>query len=103
MAQLPVALISGRRASSTSCSPTSRPPSSTADSPAGASSMVAITASSRCWQASAHSGVFSDGFHTIELPHTSASAAFQAHTATGKLNAEMIPTGPSGCQVSRSA
>ncbi len=33
-------------------------------------------------------------------PQTSASAAFQAHTATGKLNAEMTPTTPSGCQVS---
>jgi hypothetical protein len=33
-------------------------------------------------------------------PHTSASAAFHAHTATGKLKAEMTPTTPSGCQVS---
>ena len=31
---------------------------------------------------------------------TKASAAFQLHTATGKLNALMTPTGPSGCQVS---
>ena len=33
-------------------------------------------------------------------PQTSASAAFQAHTATGKLNAVTIATGPSGCQLS---
>lgn len=46
------------------------------------------------------SGVFSDGFHTMLSPQTRASAAFQAHTATGKLNAVMIATGPSGCQVS---
>ena len=50
--------------------------------------------------ASAVSGVFSDGFHTTLSPQTSASAAFHDHTATGKLNAEMTPTTPSGCQVS---
>ena len=33
-------------------------------------------------------------------PQTSASAAFQDQTATGKLKAEMIAHGPSGCQVS---
>ena len=33
------------------------------------------------------SGAFSDGFHTTELPQTRASAAFQDHTAVGKLNA----------------
>ena len=44
--------------------------------------------------ASAVSGVFSDGFHTTASPQTSASAAFHAHTATGKLNALMTPTTP---------
>ena len=39
-------------------------------------------------QASAVSGVFSDGFQTTALPQTSASAAFHDQTATGKLNAE---------------
>jgi hypothetical protein len=53
-----------------------------------------------CSVATADRGVFSDGFHTTELPHTSASMAFQDHTATGKLNAEMTPTTPSGCHVS---
>ena len=56
--------------------------------------------SSSAWQASAQSGVFSEGFHTSASPQTSASAAFHAHTATGKLKAVMIPTTPSGCQVS---
>jgi len=46
------------------------------------------------------SGVFSDGFHTTEFPHTTASAKFHAQTATGKLNALMTPTTPSGCHVS---
>ena len=46
-------------------------------------------------------GVFSDGFQRMGLPQTNASAAFHAHTATGKLKAEMMPTGPSGCHISR--
>ena len=50
--------------------------------------------------ASAVSGVFSDGFHTTGSPQTSARAAFHDHTATGKLNAEITPQTPSGCQVS---
>ena len=54
----------------------------------------------RCWTARAVSGVFGDGFHTETLPQMAARHAFQAHTATGKLNAEMIPTTPSGCHCS---
>ena len=50
--------------------------------------------------ASAESGVFSDGFQITGSPQTSARAAFQDQTATGKLKAEMIAHGPSGCQVS---
>jgi hypothetical protein len=50
----------------------------------------------------AHSGVFSDGFHSALSPQTSASIAFHAHTAIGKLKAVItMPTVPSGCQVSR--
>ncbi len=52
------------------------------------------------WQASAVSGVRGDGFQITESPQTSASAVFQLHTATGKLNAVMTATGPSGCHVS---
>ena len=35
-----------------------------------------------------------------ESPQTQAMALFHAHTATGKLNAEMTPTTPSGCHCS---
>ena len=51
-------------------------------------------------QARAISGVSSAGFQTTVSPQTSATAVFQDHTAAGKLNAEMTPTTPSGCQVS---
>src|SRR5690349_2565580 len=53
-----------------------------------------------CWQATAHRGVFSEGFQTHTLPQTHASIVFQLHTATGKLNAEIIPTTPNGCHCS---
>ena len=46
------------------------------------------------WQAIAESGVFSDGFQMIVSPQTSASIAFQAQTATGKLKAVITPTVP---------
>ena len=48
------------------------------------------------WQATADKGVFSDGFQIHTSPQTHASIVFQAHTATGKLNAEMMPTSPNG-------
>ena len=64
------------------------------------SANLAAARSKMAWVARAVSGVFSEGFQTTELPHTKASAAFQLHTATGKLKAEMTPTTPSGCQVS---
>ena len=51
-------------------------------------------------QASAVSGVRSDGFQITGSPQTRASAAFQLQTATGKLNALITATGPSGCHVS---
>ena len=41
-----------------------------------------------------------DGFQTVALPQTSAKAAFQLHTATGKLKAVMTPIGPRGCHCS---
>ena len=40
------------------------------------------------------SGVGSAGFQTTGSPQTAAIAAFHDHTATGKLNAVMTPTGP---------
>ena len=66
----------------------------------GASPNRAHARASSAWVASAVSGVFSLGFHTTGLPHTSASAAFQLHTATGKLKALITPTAPSGCHCS---
>ena len=53
-----------------------------------------------CCTASAVSGVLGEGFHTATLPPITARQEFHAHTATGKLNALITPTGPSGCQVS---
>ena len=44
----------------------------------------------------ADNGVFGDGFQMQMSPATVASMAFHAHTATGKLNALMMPTRPSG-------
>ena len=49
-----------------------------------------------------HSAPLGEGFHTVTLPQIAAMNAFQAHTATGKLNAVMTPTTPSGCHVSMS-
>ena len=61
-------------------------------------------ASRTCWAmrvtASAVSGVLADGFQIIESPQAAATKAFHAHTATGKLNAVTMPTGPSGCHCS---
>ncbi len=51
-------------------------------------------------EAIALSGVFGDGFQIEMSPQTAAMNAFHAHTATGKLNAEMMPTRPSGCHCS---
>ncbi len=100
MAVDPVAETSGTSGCSTRASPISRPPTSTLESPSGASPKRAAARSNRAWTARAVSGVFSEGFQTTGSPQTRASAAFQDHTATGKLKAEITPTTPSGCQVS---
>ncbi len=94
----PVALTSGMRLSSVSHSPTARPPWISAETPAGASPKPRATDSNSVCSASAVSGVFSDGFQMTVSPQMSASAAFHAHTAIGKLNAVTTATGPSGCQ-----
>ena len=52
------------------------------------------------WQAILLRGVFSLGFQIVTLPQIHAKAAFQDQTATGKLNAEIIPTMPNGCHCS---
>lgn len=102
---LPVALTTGTRLDCTSASPASRPPTSRACSPSGAVPgwalpNAATALRNRASQASAVSGVFSDGFQTTLSPQTKASALFHAHTAAGKLKAEITPTTPTGCQVS---
>ncbi len=66
----------------------------------GVPGVSAIACCKRACIAIAQSGVFSEGFQTRGSPQTRAIVAFQAQTATGKLNAEMTPTGPSGCQYS---
>ena len=96
--QLPVAETSGRRASFAIRAPSSAPPTASENSggcPARRQASAAIRVT-----ATALSGVSSDGFHTTVSPHVTAMRAFQAHTATGKLNAVITPTGPSGCHCS---
>jgi len=53
-----------------------------------------------CCTAREHSAVLGEGFHTVALPLIAARNAFQDHTATGKLNADITPTTPSGCHCS---
>ena len=97
----PVAETIGTRFEEVSASPMAGPPMTSWARPSGASGPKRSMARSRIFiVASAESGVFSDGFQITGSPQTSASAAFQDQTATGKLKAEMIAHGPSGCQVS---
>src|SRR3546814_5416032 len=48
-------------------------------------------------EAIADNGGLGEGFQMQMSPQAAATKAFQAQTATGKLNAEMIPTRPIGC------
>ena len=59
-----------------------------------------MTRLAMCCTAIAVRGDGSAGFQITVSPHTAASAAFHDHTATGKLNAEITPIGPSGCHCS---
>ena len=76
------------------------PPITTLDRAAGWPGKCSATRLTMAWQASAQRGVFSEGFQTTVSPHTQASAAFHAQTATGKLNALITPMAPSGCHCS---
>ena len=96
----PVAETSATRGSSTSASPMFRSPWTIWTSPSGASPKRSRARPTSCITSSAQSGVFSLGFQITGSPQTSARAAFQAHTATGKLKALMTSTGPSGCHCS---
>ena len=99
MRQLPVAEISGTRRSASMMSPTSLPrPTTRLKTPGQSNSFM--TSSQIFCTAIAQSGTLLEGFHTIVSPQTAASAAFHAHTATGKLNALTTPTTPSGCHCS---
>jgi hypothetical protein len=100
MRQLPVALTSGTRRLSIRGSATRASPRRISSNPFGAPPNRCDVRRRRAWQASAESGVFSDGFQITGSPQTMAMAKFQDHTATGKLNAVITPTTPRGCHVS---
>lgn len=48
------------------------------------------------WQAMLHKGAFSEAFQMQTSPQIQDNAVFQAQTATGKLNADIMPTMPKG-------
>ena len=96
----PVAETSGTRGSSASWTARSAPPITSSASPSGTPPNRSAARSNSDMQASAVSGVRSEGFQITGSPQTKASAAFQLQTATGKLKALITATGPSGCQVS---
>ena len=100
MAVDPVAETSGMRSSSASCTARSAPPSTSSKSPSGTSPKRSAARRRSAVVAIAVRGVRSEGFQITGSPQTSASAAFQLHTATGKLKALITATGPSGCHVS---
>src|SRR6202035_6060952 len=93
----PVAETNGMRRSSASVWPTVLRSQISKAKIAGSAPVSRQTRSAIFVTAIALSGVFSDGFQTVASPQTAASAAFHDQTATGKLNAEMIATIPSGC------
>ena len=67
---------------------------------AGSTPLSRHTFSAMRVQAMAVRGTLDEGFQRVESPHTAAMAAFQDHTATGKLKAEITPTTPRGCHCS---
>src|SRR5215218_1146287 len=95
----PVADTNGIRLSLAIRSPNSLSPITKPDTPSG-TPFCLNTEATIFWQAMPHNGVFSDGFQIHTSPHTQASIAFQLHTATGKLKAEITPTIPNGCHCS---
>src|SRR5882724_2468424 len=91
----PVADTNGILVSAAIHSPMSLPPTTRLQTPSGTLFFL-NTSAMICWQATAQSGVFSEGFHIQTSPQTQPSILFQLQTATGKLKAEMIPTIPKG-------
>ena len=95
----PVKLISGMRLSSTNSEASSVPASLNRKKMSG--KPPCFSASLQIFMlAMADSGVFGDGFQMLMSPQIAATNAFHAQTATGKLNALMIPTMPIGCHCS---
>ena len=95
----PVKLISGMRLSSTKFEASSVPASLNRKKISGKPAF--FSASLQIFiEAMADSGVFGDGFQMVMSPQIAATNAFHAHTATGKLNAEITPTMPIGCHCS---
>src|SRR4029453_19084 len=66
----------------------------------GGSFSASITSLQMRCTAIEQSGGWCDGFQTLTSPQAAAMKAVQDQTATGKLNAEMIPITPSGCHCS---
>ena len=99
MRVLPVADTSGTRASAAMVLPSVTSEVIRHETPSGTPFFWSTSPMMR-WQARAVSGVFSDGFQMHTSPHTQAIMAFQDHTATGKLNADIMPTMPTGCHCS---
>ena len=99
--QDPVADIRGRRLSCSRRSPTVEPLPTTREKIAGSTLFSMQTSAAIFVTASAVNGVPEAGFHRVASPQTAAIAAFQLHTATGKLKAVITPTIPRGCHCSR--
>src|SRR5882724_11940141 len=96
----PVAETRGMRRSAASFLPIEGPSPINKQNMAGSAPVCWQTRSAILITAIAVSGVFSDGFQIVESPQIAASAAFQDQTATGKLNAVITATSPSGCHCS---
>src|SRR5207253_6088604 len=96
----PVAETKEIRASSANFCPTVLRSPTSGVKIAGSAPVSLQTRSQIFVTAIAVSGVFSDGFQTVASPQTAASAAFHDQTATGKLNAVITATTPSGCHCS---
>src|ERR1044071_7824292 len=99
----PVAETNGTRGSLANFSPTLFRSPINKLKIAGSAPVSRQTRSAILVTATAVRGVFSDGFQMVASPQTAASAAFQDQTATGKLNAEITATRPSGghCAINR--
>mmetsp|Transcript_52576 Transcript_52576/g.72882 ORF Transcript_52576/g.72882 Transcript_52576/m.72882 type:complete len:254 (+) Transcript_52576:425-1186(+) len=98
----PVKEMRGRRGSAAMRAPTSAPvPWATARTPGG-TPLRSRTSATIFEVATVVSGMVSAPFQRLQLPHIMEMEAFQPKTATGKLNAVIMPHVPSGFQHSSS-